>query len=253
VPTQVKVVQSLWIGDRLPVLQQLGVRSFLSHGYDYHLYTYGHLTGVPPGTTLKDGNEILSVDAIFRYAEGFGKGSYAAFSNVFRYQLLWGRGGWWVDTDVVCLRPLDDDSDYVFATERDTDGTIYCATSVMRAPIGAPILEYCLAVARAKDQQMLVWAEIGPLLLTDAVRRFDMAKFCASVHVFNPIDYFAFATIVAPGFDLSRVASSRTVHLWNQMWQSHDLATDGRCPSDSLLGWLLHRYGPRSGDERGRS
>ena len=77
-----KGVQSLWIGDRLPMLQQLGVRSFLSHGYDYHLYTYGHLNEVLPGTKLKDGNEILSVDAIFRYAEGFGKAVMRLFERV---------------------------------------------------------------------------------------------------------------------------------------------------------------------------
>ena len=240
------VVQSLWIGDEFPRLQQLSVRSFLSHGYEYHLYTYGRLKEVPVGTTLKDGNEILSADAIFKYADGFGKGSYAAFSNLFRYQLLFARGGWWVDTDVVCLRPFHFDSEYVFATERDTDGSVYCATSVMRSPIGAPILDHCLAVARVKDRQKLAWAEIGPLLLTEAVQRFSMTEFCAPVDAFNPIDYFAFTTIVEPGFDMSRLASSCTVHLWNQMWRSHNLTTITSSPIDSLYDLLWRRYGPPS-------
>jgi hypothetical protein len=237
------IVQSLWIGTALPDLQQLSIRSFLAHGHEYHLYTYGDIEGVPEGTTLRDGTAILPSDSIFCYQRGFGKGSYAAFSNLFRYKLILDRGGWWVDTDVVCLRRLQFDDPFVFATERDTDGTIYCATCIFKCPAGAPILDYCLCVSTSKDRQTLLWAEIGPVLLTDAVKEYGMSAHCAPVEAFNPIHYFDFASVIEPRFDMSRLAQSYSVHLWNQMWKTHGGSPSADPSSDSLYAILRQQYG----------
>src|SRR5262245_44909746 len=97
------LVQSMWIGPTLPALQQLCIRSFLAHGHTYHLYTFEDVAGIPDGTVVCDASTILPEQSIFRYQEGFGKGSYSAFSNLFRYKLILERGGWWVDTDIACL------------------------------------------------------------------------------------------------------------------------------------------------------
>jgi Glycosyltransferase sugar-binding region containing DXD motif/Alpha 1,4-glycosyltransferase conserved region len=239
------VVQTFWIGATLPSVQQLSIRSFLAHGHEYHLYTYGPVHDVPEGTILRDASEILPSDTLFCYPEGFGKGSYSAFSNLFRYQLLFERGGWWVDTDVVCLREFDFRDDFIFSTQRDTDDggfTRGCATSVFKARAGAPFLKYCVDVVRARDKQTLQWGEIGPTLLDEAVNRFALTGYAVPVEVFNPIDYFDFGAITEPGFELSRIANSYAVHLWNQMWKSRniDLAADPAV--DSLYGILRRRY-----------
>lgn len=101
-----RVIQSLWIGNRLSAMERLAIQSFLANGHDFHLYCYNDVEGLPAGTVVRDGNDILPESRIFAYADGFAKGSHAAFSNHFRYKLLLERGGWWVDTDVVCLRPF---------------------------------------------------------------------------------------------------------------------------------------------------
>src|SRR6187549_2184730 len=107
-------VQSLWVGEVLPPLQQLSIRSFLAHGHQYHLYAYGDLQGAPEGAVVIDAATILPAESIFYYQHGFGQGSVSAFSNLFRYKLICERGGWWVDTDVVCLKPFEFDVPYVF-------------------------------------------------------------------------------------------------------------------------------------------
>jgi hypothetical protein len=68
---------------------------------------------------LRDAADILPRDSIFCLSARLRKGSYSAFSNVFRYQLVLDRGGWWVDTDLVCLKAFDFDDEFVFATERE--------------------------------------------------------------------------------------------------------------------------------------
>src|SRR5215213_329764 len=106
------LLQTLWIGPRLSAMEQLSIQSFLRHGHELHLYTYGDVEGVPRGTVLRDANEILPRERIFVYRDF---PSVSGFSNFFRYKLLLERGGWWVDADMVCVRPFDFDSPHVFA------------------------------------------------------------------------------------------------------------------------------------------
>ena len=92
-------VQSLWIGNRLSVMQQLSIRSFLDNGHPFHLYAYEGIEGVPGGTVVRSGTEILPAEDIFVYRKGCGKGSPAVFADFFRYKLLLERGGWWANAN----------------------------------------------------------------------------------------------------------------------------------------------------------
>src|SRR5215831_9214030 len=109
-----EVIQGLWIGPELSVMERLSISSFLKNGHEYHLYAYDDLANVPLGTVVRDADEILARSRIFQYKH---QASYAGFSNFFRYKLLLERGGWWVDTDVVCLKPFDFSDGHVFASE----------------------------------------------------------------------------------------------------------------------------------------
>lgn len=111
------IIQGLWIGDKLSLMEQLSIQSFLKNQHEYHLYVYNDVKNIPVGTTLMDGNKILPEKSIFTYQQGLGKGSYAGFSNFFRYMLLLKIGGWWVDTDVICLKPFDFTTEYIFCSE----------------------------------------------------------------------------------------------------------------------------------------
>ena len=54
------VVQSLWIGNKLSLMEIYSIKSYLRLGYDFHLYTYEPVKNVPRGTKIKDGSKILS-------------------------------------------------------------------------------------------------------------------------------------------------------------------------------------------------
>ena len=45
------IIQSLWIGKELSVLEQLCICSFLKNGHNFHLYTYEKINNVPDGTS----------------------------------------------------------------------------------------------------------------------------------------------------------------------------------------------------------
>jgi len=61
------IYQSLWIGNELSNMEKLSIKSFIDSGHVYHLYTYGEVKGIPDGTIVKDGNDILNEDEIFTY------------------------------------------------------------------------------------------------------------------------------------------------------------------------------------------
>jgi hypothetical protein len=91
------VIQSLWVGDKLSLLEQLSIASFVRNGHEFHLYTYNNISDVPDGTQLKDANEIILEKNVFTYCNG----SYAGFADWFRWALLYKKGNYWVDTDVI--------------------------------------------------------------------------------------------------------------------------------------------------------
>ncbi len=237
-----EVVQSLWIGPRLPLRQVLSIRSFLQNGHEYHLYAYDPIEGVPAGVTVRDAGAVIPREAIFCYQNGFGKGSYSAFSNVFRYQLIFNQGGWWVDTDVVCLRPFDFEADYVFALEYEQDFTAWTASCVFKSPAQSDLLKHCLDVCKAKDKMKVEWGEIGPHLLDQSVKQFGLARYALSPRVFNPVNWFEVEQLVSPDFDLSRLNDSYAVHLWDHMWTHVDLETADSGSPGSLYGRLKGRY-----------
>jgi hypothetical protein len=44
------VIQGLWVGGELSVIERLSTASFLENGHRVHLYTYEGVTGAPEGT-----------------------------------------------------------------------------------------------------------------------------------------------------------------------------------------------------------
>lgn len=113
-----ETVQSLWIGPHLSRLERVCLSSFMKNGHRFQLYVYHEPKGVPNGVELLDANHVVPEKDIFMYPH---RKSYAAFANLFRYVLLERYGGYWVDTDIVCLRPLPHESCYVF-TRQHVDG-----------------------------------------------------------------------------------------------------------------------------------
>lgn len=112
-----KIVNGLWIsldGAPLSNLERLCIYSFCANGHDFHLWTYGDLPNIPADTSpgkvvVRDAAEILPQSKMF-----FVKKSLAGFSDWFRWKLMRDVGGWYVDMDIVALRPLAFEEGIVF-------------------------------------------------------------------------------------------------------------------------------------------
>lgn len=223
------VIQTLWIGPRLSTMERLSIQSFLRHGHEVHLYTYGDVDGIPPGTVVRDGREILPAERIFVYRE---QNSVSGFSNFFRYKLLLERGGWWVDTDMICLRPFAFETEYVFGSEI-SKGVPHVNSGSIRMPPGSDAMAYAWDVCNSKDPQSLRWGETGPKLMLEVVARFGLQPFVQPPDVFCPIPYTEWRRLLDPN-PPPIPPTSAAIHLWNEMWRRNGMDKDATYDKGSL-------------------
>jgi hypothetical protein len=239
-----KTIQGLWIGPELSLMERLSISSFLQNGHDYHLYVYDDVKHVPAGTVVRNANEILPAARIFQYQD---RPSYAGFSNFFRYKLLLERGGWWADSDTICLKAFDFPDEYVFSSEIDYRGVEVVASGIIKVPAGSSIMGYAWKVCEGKNPSRLVWGEVGPRLMARAVRKFSLKGFKKSSRVFSPVDYEEWQTVLQPDVDWSFDDCTFAVHLWNEMWRLAGQNKNAQYHEHCLYERLKRTYLPAIG------
>jgi hypothetical protein len=232
-------IQSLWVGPSLSTMERLSIASFLKHGHHYHLFTYSPVEGLPRGAVLRDAREILPESRIFLYRD---HASYAGFANFFRYKLLFERGGWWVDTDAVCLRPFQFDEPYVIASEPLPHDRDVPTSSFLKAPAGSPALGEAWARCCAFRPETLAWGESGPRLIGDLVARFDLNRYVRPAATFCPVPYHEWNRFTDPEAAWDFDESTHAVHLWHELWRRAAKDKDQPYPSTSLYEQWKHQF-----------
>jgi hypothetical protein len=245
------MIQSLWIGKHLTNMEQLAITSFLKNGHRYHLYLYDEVKGVPSGTVLRDAEKIVPSTKIFKNKD---RDSYAGFADLFRFKLLLDRGGYWVDTDVVCLKPFKFKADFVFVQEPITRKVIprllrkyYVNTWFIKAPPDSKLIEYCYNEALKIDPQNMSWGENGPKLFNRAVTEFRLRKFISPNTAFCPIYARQYRQFTNGSWLASRKwrkaqQNAYGIHLYNEMWRRNGIDKNGTFPRNSIYEQLKTRY-----------
>jgi mannosyltransferase OCH1-like enzyme len=233
-----KIIQGLWIGPDLSLMEQLSIASFLQNGHEYHLYIYEEPKNIPAGTVIKDANEILPSASVFQYKHS---PSYAGFANFFRYKLILQRGGWWADTDVVCLKPFDFPEPYVFSSEI-SQGLEVANSGIFKAPAGSEVMAYAWDVCKAKDPHKLVWGETGPRLVGEAVREYSLEGYRLAAQVFCPLGFAEWHKVLEPDASAIFYERSYSIHLWNEMWRAAGQDKNAEYPERCFYEQLKRRY-----------
>lgn len=225
------VIQSLWIGNPLSKLEQLCIQSFLDHGHDFHLYTYGEIGNIPPGCVVKDGNEILPVENMFLDKSG----SCTGFSDWFRYEMLLKLGGFWVDMDVVCVRAFDFGDEFVFG--KDSYKSVANGVIGGRHPVLDALCECCRDYPKSmpfdskisrkrkfkarllrKGRNDATFGHVGgPIALTEAVKYYGIFDTAKPYTYFYPISWENYDSIFDETFanDSPFVKDTHAIHIWN--------------------------------------
>lgn len=190
------IVQSLWVGDRLSRMEHYSIKSFLTLGFEYHLYTYNHVDNIPKGyknLKLKDAGEIMSQQEIFDV-----KKTFLPFSDIWRYKMLYEKGNYWVDLDMIAIKMFDFKDDYVFSSERTIQKGAYASHSkkvanigVLKAPKGSPFYleayEKCNEYnKRNMNEDKLKYMK----MLKELMAKHNMGKYVKEPKLFCNLDWW---------------------------------------------------------------
>ena len=240
-------VHMLWVSGELSMLERLCCASFARNGYAVSLWTYGDVGNLPEGFVRRDAREIIPESGLFLNCQG----SYAAFSDVFRYTVLSKNGGMWADTDVICLTPMVDlmDEDYAgfLVTEWDrgrSRGRLKVNGNLIFHPRPArgDLIELALAVSERFDRDRIAWGEIGPDLLTALARTYpQLAPPILNPDFSNPFAWWNCPEcLLKPGAEVPGGAAF--LHCYNETWRRAGVDKNLPYPDGSVMAKMASRY-----------
>jgi len=234
------VMRSLWIGDALSNVERLCVQSFLDHGHAFHLYTYADVDGVPAGAVKKDAGEILPADEIFKRPGEDVRG----LADYFRYALLAERGGWWVDMDLICIKPFDFDDEIIFVEE--FEGDMHYQNAVLRFPPQHPLMlrmrDLCADKLSKESHGHGMLG--GPRILSQHIRAFGLeahAKPLLQFVMLQDTPLLAFNNTFRQGLHFP--ANTHSIHLGNMFLDRVNIDKNAQYDAESLFEQLKAKHG----------
>jgi hypothetical protein len=239
--SQNDTIQSLWIGDSLSDLEIMSINSYLATHKKFHLYVYKDIKNVPNGVTLKDASEIWT------YEESMEKlpSGLQAISNFFRLQLLFEKGGYWVDLDNISLKKYDFKTSYVFGR----DSVDFYNNNVIKAPKRSTFLGLILNDLRedlyddfeSSDNSNV---EYGPNLLSKYISYYDYDIYATKKVAFNCLSYDRVHELFLdrPNKDLPFNLEVYSIHLFNDSIKKLGYDKTKKYPKNSIYECLKERF-----------
>jgi hypothetical protein len=220
-----------WHGDKLSPIDRLCMVSFVNHNHVLRVFTYSDVE-MPAGVVVEDAATIMPLDRFFIF-----QGSPSAFTNIFRYKILLERGGWWVDTDILCLKRKLPDCDYYWANEdfQNING------AVLKFPPGDPMCWRLFRLSEEKSKNLTRWGQLGPDLLTKVLANYTPARLYRSTEDVYPVHWLEAHFVWLPEFlneVEERIKSSTFLHLWNSISARMGIDKNRKPP----LGSFLHKW-----------
>ncbi|MBI5539223.1 MAG: hypothetical protein HY951_04140 [Bacteroidia bacterium] len=231
------IINGLWIGKELSLLEILCIKSFIKNGHTFHLWLYQPLNNIlPENVVCKDANTIIPENKIFRYKNknqyGHGKGSLGGFSDIFRYKLLYEYGGWWTDMDITCIKPLNFEQEYVFRTHLD----LKLVGILMKCPKHSELMAQCYKRAIAEiNEENTDWNR--PIqILVDEVKNYNLEIYI--IELSNQDSWKLIIKLLKKDFQIP--SKWHVIHWVNEEWKRNKIRKDYFI-EDSTIHLLLQK------------
>ena len=242
-------VNGFWYGTELGELEKLCINSWIENGYEFNLWLYDDIE-VPEGVIVKNASDIISIDEYFTYDDGVSKGTAVAFSNLFRSNLLYQRGGLYIDLDVLCLRPYNFDKRFVFSRQIDSEWGYHVATCIIYSENTEEEIfnDWSNRIIETKNVSSIAHGDLGPHLFTRLIELYNLKKYVLPKRNFCPIDWESYKDVLESNFD------SYGVHLYRSLWDDEDYKNINKLKSqnsikDNLTKWTYPGAWSKDGDE----
>ncbi len=247
------IFRSLWVGSKLSALEKTCARSWIYHGHRFELFVYDDVGEIPDGVVVRDANEIIPEREVFLW-----QGCYAIFADLFRWTLLYEQGGYWVDMDVLCLRPFDFKETLLFGCEHSNAASV----GVLKLPAEHFIAREMLTLSRDPNRTIgnerlkvrlkkwlrrnllfgttlgLRWGEAGgPKAFTWMLMKYDCLNLGKPFTYFYPIAPLNWRCLFDGTLkgETSFYKTTYAVHLWHELLRREGFCKEGPFHPDSFM------------------
>lgn len=225
------IINSFWHGSSIDEIGNICIKSFLKHGFEFHLWTYDKNIKVPKGCVVRDASEILDSSLIFKHSNG----SYAPFSDWFRFTLLYKHGGTWVDMDMVCLNEFEIPTNSICEQQ---EGMF--AMGIINLEKGHPLAKHIIdayenpterkrydtflryktknklkELSIEEQRKQAPWGFLGNNLLELVYKDYDLNKL--PITDFYPVPCVQAGYIYNGRTQFSTIQNAKCVHMWGEL------------------------------------
>lgn len=202
---------SLWVGDPLTKVQIVALSSFVYHKHDITLFVYDLDLEVPAGVKKQDARSIMEEEEIFTVQNQF-----AAFSDLFRYQMIYKTGLAWVDADTICLTSDWNFKEDIYAgLEKDM-----VVGGVLSLPQDSDAIRYLIKKSTTFDKTKIKWIDVGPALVDKAFRKYNLMDYVYSQETFCGIHFSEWQKLWNPKFlkEIKKLEKNgKSISIYNSM------------------------------------
>ena len=255
-------VHALWIGDRLGLLAAACLQSFSRNGHEVILHCNKNLPDLPKGIQVQDANKTIPKEEIIAHRAS---GSFAMFSDIFRYELLQQDAELYVDCDVYCLQPIEK-TDYYFGKETgsNVNGAVLAIPSNSlllnslcnlritghnhwpwepKTKLSLKNLSRMLNTNTGKHPLASKrWGDVGPNALTYLAKSFGIFEKAMPIDVLYPLHFDSVELLFDPALKLTDLITHRTksIHFYNESMGAKGFKVEDAPPS-SPIGRVISR------------
>ena len=194
----------------------------MANGHEYHLYVYDDVKDIPMGVVIKDANEIISESEVYKRKFLTKEEVYCGFSDYFRIKLVIDKGGYWADTDFVCLKHFDFPEKYVFSSEMLSDGTERINTGIIKCPQND---YYLKQIYNHMNNSAIRTSQKGYIFgrhMVEHIEKYNLDKYVKKYDTFCKIKFTQSCNLITrkslDNYDYYE--DCYAVHLWRQIMDS---------------------------------
>jgi len=229
-----------WHGQGLGLQEQVCISSFVKHNFDVAVYCYNIDLILPAGVKKRNAEEIMPKPDLNKYTQRGKKGDLAAFSDVFRYQLLNKKAGWWFDTDVLCVADVQEFIDKLTYKKNKLSLGFQSPGRINGAVLFSEddTFNSRLITGLEKAGVDFDWGEIGPKLITEAIADLRYYEDVEKSDQYYPIHFSEYKKLLCPeyaGWCSKRTKNALCIHLWSEVSRKNNLPADKLPPLNSFL------------------
>lgn len=231
-------MNTFWAGHAPGAVEVMCLLSAAAQGHKVRLFCYEKFQNLPSEIEVLDAREVLPEEAQFVNRR---TGSPSAFSNQFRWETIRKGFGAWMDADMLFLKPVRSESDYIFGWENGDE--IRLASCLVYFKPNSKLaddlsewgrkrsyippwlnsneklkLRIRKSVGMKVDVTTFPWGTLGPRMFTHFCIQNGLANHASNSSRFCPVPYELNSELFDPSADIERFITEETdaVHLWNQ-------------------------------------